>query len=91
MRDARTYATYVERIPPVVHQYGGRYLARGDAVPLSGEWRPDRVILIEFDSPDALRAFVQSPEYDELRPLRESSTVTRAVALPGVDIAYAPS
>jgi uncharacterized protein (DUF1330 family) len=40
------YAEYMARVPAVVEKYGGRYLVRGgEVIPLSGEWRPERVII----------------------------------------------
>ena len=80
--DAATYERYIEAIPPVVAQYGGRYVVRGGpVVPLSGGWQPARVIIVEFDSYDAIGTFVTSAEYRALAPLREASTETRAIAL----------
>jgi uncharacterized protein (DUF1330 family) len=82
--DSGAYDEYVARIPPVVQQYGGRYLVRGGRVTaLAGGWRPERMIIVEFASDADLFAFVTSPEYGSLAPLRERSTVTRSVALEG--------
>jgi uncharacterized protein (DUF1330 family) len=84
IHDAAAYDTYIERIPAVVAQYGGRYVVRGGPViPLSGAWEPARVIIVEFDGFEALGAFVTSPEYRVLAPLREAATETRAIALDG--------
>ena len=84
--DSEKYREYVEKVPAVVHEHGGRYLSRGtDVVPLAGGWRPERVILLEFPDMDRLAAFGNSPAYQALAVLREASTRTRSVAVPGVD------
>src|SRR5262249_24409643 len=84
IHDAATYDQYIEAIPPVVARYGGRYVVRGGpVVALAGGWAPARVIIVEFDTSDALGARVASPEYRALAPMRESSTETRAIALEG--------
>src|SRR5215468_298177 len=82
--DADAYAQYQARIPAVVAQYGGRYIIRGGpVVPLTGDWTPQRIILLEFETAGAMRAWNESPEYQELAPLRMAGAKTRAVALQG--------
>lgn len=78
------YSQYVQNVPEVVSKYGGRYLARGGEVtPITGNWNPERVILIEFDSIDQVQRCFQSSEYLELAPLREKSTRSRAIIVQG--------
>ena len=82
VKDAAVYAAYMERVPPVIEQYRGKYLVRSSKVtPNSGGWSPDRIILIEFPSLADLRACFRSPEYSALAPLREQSTSTRSVVI----------
>ncbi|RJP71709.1 MAG: DUF1330 domain-containing protein [Candidatus Abyssobacteria bacterium SURF_17] len=83
--DTDGYAEYVEKVADIVTQYGGRYLARGGKVTvLSGNWRPQRIILIEFPSRQELQKWLASPEYASVSPLRERSTRTRAIVVEGV-------
>jgi uncharacterized protein (DUF1330 family) len=88
VQDAQTYAEYMERVPATVEKYGGRYVVRGGpVVPLTGNWNPERIIILEFPNGEKMRAWNSSPEYQELAPLRTRSTKTRAIALEG----YLPS
>ena len=49
--DQDVYGEFVARVPAVVEQYGGRYLARGGEVStMVGDWRPERIVLIEFET-----------------------------------------
>lgn len=83
--DTDGYAEYVDKVAETVTQYGGRYLARGGKVTvLSGNWRPQRIILIEFPSREELQKWLASPEYAAVSPLRERSTRTRAIVVEGV-------
>jgi len=85
--DPEVYAEYVEQVPAVVARYGGRYLARGgDVVPLTADWHPQRIILIEFDSIDQVQDCFASPEYRALAPLREQSTTSRAIIIEGCEL-----
>ena len=78
------YDQYIERVPSIVKKYGGRYLARGEQITmLSGDWHPERMILLEFDSEEKVRTWLASPEYAEIAPLRTQSTVSKAIIVEG--------
>ena len=71
VQDPQGFEAYRERVPAVIAQYGGRYLVRGGtAHPMEGDWRVPRLVIIEFDSLEAARSFYDSPEYQEILPLR---------------------
>ena len=81
------YSSYVEEVPEIIHRYGGRYLVRGGKVtPLSGDWDPERIIVIEFKTIKQLRKCFGSPEYLELAPLREQSTRSRSIIVEGIQL-----
>jgi uncharacterized protein (DUF1330 family) len=85
VREGDLYAQYIEQVREVVERHRGKYLARGGEVSvLSGDWHPGRLVLIEFPTMDDLRACFASPEYAALAPLRERSTVSRAITVEGV-------
>ena len=69
--DPKRYPEYREKVPPVIAQYGGKFLVRGGAVhPLEGEAGIDRFVVIEFPTMEAARSFYYSPEYAPLLKLR---------------------
>jgi uncharacterized protein (DUF1330 family) len=75
----------VDNVRAVVERYGGRYLVRGGNVtPLSDDWHPERVIIIEFETAEQVQRCFDSPEYLELAPLRKRSAVSRAIVVDGV-------
>lgn len=80
VKDREIYSKYVQAVPSIIEKYGGRYLARGGNVtPLMGGWNPERIILIEFDDIEHVHKCFRSPEYLEIAPLREHSTVSRSI------------
>jgi uncharacterized protein (DUF1330 family) len=84
--DPEVYGEYVEQVSALVEQYGGRYLARGgDVVPLTDDWQPQRIVLIQFDTIDQVQDCFASPEYQALVPLREQSTTSRAIIVEGCE------
>ena len=76
------YGEYIQKVPPTVKKFGGRYLARGGKITtLSGGWHPERVILLEFDNAEQVTNWLTSREYAEVAPLREKSTVTNTILI----------
>ena len=83
--DPARYEGYKQAAPAAVERYGGRYIARGgETVVLEGSWKPKRVVLLEFPTLDAARAFHDSPEYRAAREKREGACDMRMIAVGGV-------
>ena len=80
--DPTIYDEYINKVPSTVKKYDGHYLARGgQIIPLSGDWHPERIILLEFDSFEQVQKWLTSPEYAEIAPLRMQSTIGRAIVI----------
>ena len=79
------YGEYIRQVPPIVEKFGGRYLARGgQATAVSGNWKPTRIIIVQFESMDKFQKWWNSPEYRAVAPLRERSAKTDVVVLEGI-------
>ena len=84
--DPERAARYAAVSPATVERYGGRYLARGGAISvLEGGWDPKRLVVIEFPSIEKAREWYGSPEYREVRRLREGAGEWRVLLVEGVD------
>ena len=85
VRDPDQYERYKEAAPPTVAGAGGRFLARGgDLAVLEGDWRPKRLVLLEFPDLEAARRWYDSPEYQEAKRLREDAATLRMVTVQGL-------
>lgn len=83
--DTTTYQTYAARTTPILEKFGGRYLVRaGQTVSLEGAPPAGRVVIIEFPSLVAARAFQDSPEYKAIADIRHRSSTGRAFIVEGV-------
>jgi uncharacterized protein (DUF1330 family) len=83
--DPVRYEEYRGKAPATIASYGGRYLARGGAVEaLEGEWDPERLVVLEFESMGRLREWYDSPEYAPLKRLRQEAAVTQFVVVEGL-------
>jgi uncharacterized protein (DUF1330 family) len=67
-------AEYIERISGTFEPYGGRFLVHGMQHEVKeGTW-PGHVVMIGFPGIDEARAWWNSPEYQEIAPLRSSTS-----------------
>ena len=83
--DRARYGEYIEKVPRTIEKFGGKYLARGGQVTVvSGDWKPTRIIVVEFASMEKFHAWWRSPEYRAIAPLREQSAKTNAIVVNGV-------
>lgn len=79
------YQEYKKLAAPTVALYGGKYLARGGhAESLEGEWVPNRLVILEFDSLERAKQWLNSPEYGGPRQLRHKTARTNMVVVEGV-------
>lgn len=84
--DKREYESYIREVKPIVESFGGRYLVRtDDVIPLSEKWKPDRVIIIEWESREQLETCFDSAEYRRIAAKRENSVDSRAIIVGGED------
>jgi uncharacterized protein (DUF1330 family) len=72
-------------VPATLVPFGGRFVVRGGQTEvLEGEWRPARLVLLEFPSVERARAWWNSPEYAEARALRQATSTGTLIILEGV-------
>ena len=84
IHDPEGFAVYRDMVPPTLESYGGRYLVRGgDWENLEGEWNPERMVIIEFDSVDQAKNWWASEEYAPAKKLREESATSKLVIVEG--------
>jgi uncharacterized protein (DUF1330 family) len=84
IRDPVAYERYKEMAAPTVAAYGGRYVVRGGVTQiLEGSWAPRRLVILEFPSAEAGRAWWNSPEYQPAKALRQSCADTEMLLVEG--------
>jgi uncharacterized protein (DUF1330 family) len=79
------FEEYKKLAPAAIAKYGGRYIIRGGAYEaLEGDWKPERVTIVEFDSMEKGRAFYNSPEYQAAIKARAGAANFKALLVQGV-------
>ena len=79
------YEGYKQLAAPTVALYGGKYVARGGHTEtLEGDWTPKRLVILQFESVERAKAWLNSPEYAEARALRHKYAKSEMVVIEGV-------
>ena len=92
VHDEETYERYRQQVKPIIEIYGGRYVVRAGTKFVSdnptstflatlGDWVPDRLIVLHFESAKRCQDFLDAPEYKKIVHLRTSSSSTKAVVV----------
>lgn len=78
------YKEYVSRVPKIIEKHGGKYLVRGgEAQVKEGDWRPERLVILEFPSRENAEGFMQDPEYQTVAAIRHATARTNLVMAEG--------
>jgi uncharacterized protein (DUF1330 family) len=84
VHDVQGYERYRQLAPPTIAAFGGRYLARGGRTEvLEGDWQPNRLVVLQFESVEQAKAWLHSTEYAEAKPLRHRTARTNMVVIEG--------
>ena len=82
VNDPERYEEYKKLAPPAIAAYGGKYLARGGkSEKLEGNWEPDRVVILEFESIEKAKEWLDSQEYRKARTLRHKTASSKMIVV----------
>jgi uncharacterized protein (DUF1330 family) len=85
--DPDGYRASADQVSETIALYGGRYLARGGTCEvLEGDWKAERVVVLQFPTIDAARAWYGSPEYQAILPLRQASSRGQVLIADGLAV-----
>jgi uncharacterized protein (DUF1330 family) len=83
--DPAGFEEYRKQVPGTIEKYGGRFLVRGGQVQtLEGDWKPKRVVVVEFPSIEQARRWYDSEEYRAPKALRLRTARGSVVLVEGV-------
>jgi uncharacterized protein (DUF1330 family) len=78
------FAPYIAAIPAFIARHRGQYIVQGvEPTVIEGDWRPQRVVVIEFPSRQNAEAFLADPECQRLFRLRHKTTTSRLLLVDG--------
>lgn len=83
--DPALFEQYRAQVPATIEAYGGRFLVRGGALETrEGDWKPSRLVVLEFESLARAKQWYDSSEYRPLIALRQRCAKTQIVFADGL-------
>ena len=83
--DPAGYEDYRRLVAPLLQKFGGRFLARGGKIDyLEGQWKPKRVVVVEFENMEKARAFSDSAEYAQAKAIRQKTSTSSVLVVEGL-------
>jgi uncharacterized protein (DUF1330 family) len=84
IHDLNAFLSYASEIPAFVKKHFGRYVVLGGEVEtIEGNWKPQRVVVIEFPSKENAQEFLEDPEAQPLFAIRHKSTTSKLILADG--------
>lgn len=83
--DREKFDAYREPAKAAVRCFSGRYvLPHGTHIEaLEGNWKPNRIVLIEFDDAQQAKRWWDSPEYAEAKAIHQEVTISNIILVDG--------
>jgi len=83
--DLKEMEEYRKQAPATLAKYGGRFIVRGGAhQTVEGDWKPNRLVVLEFPSMEQARRWYDSEEYREPKAIRLRAGHANLVFVEGV-------
>jgi uncharacterized protein (DUF1330 family) len=85
VHDPEIYEEYKKHSGATVEKYNGTFIVRGGTVEgLEGEWNPQRVVIIAFETAEQAKKWWDSEEYRAPKAIRNKASVSRSLLVQGV-------
>ena len=84
VNDYKRFKKYIDEIPSIIARHDGKYIVQGvEPTPLEGEWRYERLVIIEFPGRANAEALLNDPDAQELFRIRHNTTTGRMLLADG--------
>ena len=83
--DPATMDEYRKLVPGTLTPFGGRFIVRAGAhQTVEGDWKPNRLVILEFPSMEQAKRWYDSEEYRDPKAMRLRAGRTNLVMVDGV-------
>ena len=84
VNDFSGFKKYIAEIPAFIAKHAGRYIVQGaEPTTIEGDWRPARMVILEFPRRANAEAFLTDPEIQNLFEIRHATTTSKLVLVDG--------
>jgi uncharacterized protein (DUF1330 family) len=85
IHDPALYEEYKKLTPTTIAAYDGRFVVRGGkTVTLEGDWKPGRMVVLEFPSMERAQEWWDSEVYTKAKKIRQAAAETRMIFVEGI-------
>jgi uncharacterized protein (DUF1330 family) len=82
--DEALMAEYRKHTPGLIAKFGGKFIVRGGKIrTCEGDWKPSRVVVVEFPDYAAAERFYDSPDYKPVLDMRLRAGKSKAIIVDG--------
>ncbi|HXB30184.1 MAG TPA: DUF1330 domain-containing protein [Puia sp.] len=84
IHDHSEYEKYKKLTPAAIAAFNGRFLVRGgETISLEGDWKPERIVVLEFPSVEKANEWWLSELYTEAKLIRQRAAYTKMILVQG--------
>ena len=84
INDFAGFRKYIAEIPAFIAKHSGQYIVRGvEPTTIEGDWKPERMVILEFPARENAEAFLADREIQDLFKVRHDTTTSKLVLVDG--------
>ncbi len=84
VKDLSVFRLYAAEIPEFVKKHFGHYVVLGgETETIEGDWKPQRLVVIEFPSKEKAQDFLEDPDAQPVFAIRHKSAASKMVLVEG--------
>jgi len=85
IHDDVEYEEYKKLTPPSIKTYDGRFVVRGgQSTTLEGDWKPERIVILEFPTVERAHEWWNSELYSKAKAIRQRAAKTKMIIVQGM-------
>jgi uncharacterized protein (DUF1330 family) len=85
VHDTAAYDEYRKLVGATLTRYGGKFIVRGGNIDvLEGDWKPKRIVVLQFETLARAREWYDSEEYRIPKQLRMKAATGNIIAVEGL-------
>jgi len=80
------YEDYKKLTPGSLKPFDGKFIVRGGkSETLEGDWKPERIVVLEFPSLERAKAWWSSDGYAPAKAIRQAASITKMLVIEGFE------
>jgi uncharacterized protein (DUF1330 family) len=84
IQDHKDYEHYKKLTPAAIAAFDGKFVVRGgQSITLEGDWKPERIVVLEFPNVDRANEWWHSEIYTEAKLIRQRAATTKMIIVEG--------